>query len=87
MKYTAEPQNNAHPPISLSVDPPWIGFPSQNWGASLGPTFSVYLDPQIDVRQDLKGTAKPGPRPGPSIGELADEFADWNDELLRELAR
>lgn len=79
--------NNAHPPVSLSADPPWIGFPNTNWGASLGPTFSVTLDPQV-VTPVLAGL----PRAGQwrhslrEMNQLLEEFAEGNDDLLDELA-
>lgn len=85
MEYKNESQNNAHPPVSVSIDPPWIGFPNTNWGTSLGPSFAVKLDPQVNVRQDTPAREQHGT--GVSLDSLADEFAEINDDLLRELAR
>lgn len=84
-----EYQNNTRPPVSLSADPPWIGFPSTNWGASLGPAFSVRLDPQVNVTRDLATPAKTEHVRSSRIimDHLTEEFAEWNDDLLGELAR
>ena len=82
-----EPQTNARSPLSLSADPPWIGFPNLNWGASLGPTFSVRLDPQVNVRRDSVALRRAqGQAPRSEMDELIEEFAEWNDDLLGELA-
>jgi hypothetical protein len=84
-----ESQNNAHPPVNLSADPPWIGFPNTNWGSSIGPAFSVRLDPQVNVRQDL--VSPPLNERGRSslmeMDELMQEFVEGNDELLGRPAR
>lgn len=76
-------QNNAHPPVCLSAAPPWIGFPNDNWGTSLGPSFFVTLDPTrfspADMSREHTSFAE--------MNRLLDEFADRNDDLLRELAR
>ena len=84
-----ENQNNARPPVSLSADPPWIGFPSTNWGASLGAVFSVTLDPQVNVRKDsaVHAKAEHNRSSRARMDQLTEEFADWNDDLLGELAR
>lgn len=83
-----EPQTNARSPLSLSADPPWIGFPNLNWGATLGPSFSVRLDPQVNVRRDPAGSARPeSVQPSRvKMDKLIEEFAEWNDDLLGELA-
>ncbi len=82
-------QNNTRPPVSLSADPPWIGFPNTNWGASLGATFSVTLDPQVNVRRDSETPARTqhGRSSLMRMDQLTEEFAEWNDDLLGELAR
>jgi hypothetical protein len=84
-----ESQNNARPPVNLSADPPWIGFPSTNWGASIGAAFSVRLDPQVNVRLDIVGPAEDerGRSSLMVMDRLTKEFAEWNDDLLGELAR
>jgi hypothetical protein len=84
-----ESQNNTRPPVSLSADPPWIGFPSSNWGTSLGPAFSVTLDPQINVRRDLMTPIRTehGRSSRMLMDQLTEEFAERNDDLLGELAR
>jgi hypothetical protein len=84
-----EVQNNAHPPVNLSADPPWIGFPSANWGASIGPAFSVKLDPQVNVRVDLVTPDRTARNRSSRMrmDQLTEEFAEYNDDLLDELAR
>jgi hypothetical protein len=84
-----EYQNNAYPPANLSFDPPWIEFPNTNWGASIGPSFSVRLDPQVNVRRDLAGATRidQGRQSLMEMDQLVKEFAEWNDDLLGELAR
>jgi hypothetical protein len=81
--------NNTHPPVNLSADPPWIGFPNTNWGASLGPGFSITLDPQVNVTRDFARPASAGQgRPSlMEMNQLLEEFAEGNDGLLSELAR
>lgn len=78
--------NNARPPVNVSADPPWIDFPNVNWGASVSP-FSVQLDPQVNVRRDVTAVREPGGLARASMKQLMREFADWNDDLLDELAR
>lgn len=81
-------ETNAHPPVCLSAAPAWIGFPNANWGTTLGPSFSVTLDPQVNVATGADRLGKG--REQVSLVEmdrLLDEFADRNDEVLRELAR
>jgi hypothetical protein len=82
-------QNNARPPVSVSADPPLIGFLNTNWGTSLGPAFSVSLDPQVNVRLDLVTSPRTsyGRSPRTKMDLLTEEFAEWNDDLLGELAR
>ncbi len=82
-------QTNTRPPVSLSADPPWIGFPNTNWSASLWTTFSVRLDPQVDVRRDSVPPARTehGRTSRMLMDQLTEEFAERNDDLLGELAR
>lgn len=86
-------RGNGYPaPVSLSIDVPWSALPSTNLGVFTSQTFSVHLDPQLDVSHTSSGIwgddmiAKRRFR-RKALSALMGEFAVWNDELLRELAR
>ena len=87
MTKSNELPNNAHPPENLSADPPFIGFPNTNWGASIGPTFAVTLDPQVNVISASPARADRLRSSLAEMNQLMEEFAEWNDDLLGELAR
>jgi len=75
--------DNVHPTDTVCLTP-WIGFP-QNWGLSvIDPTFTVRLDPRVETaRTNSPNIASRQP----SLDEMMEEFTDWNDDILRELAR